>query len=188
MNIRANITPPSTRRSIEDAIERLLSLLDGMEADAELEQNGDEQDASWPEGYTGTNFGHACEDDEDGDDTEADSADAEPDLGWTEGCNQAAASLTHGQIVESGELFLGWSEAESEAGVEPTGQEFPHGAAMLFEGVGTREARSLLAQAKPRTEPKTIGERIRVLPNGELLRTFVLSGSGYVLCNRRKRR
>ena len=42
MNIRADIPSPSARRSIEDAIERLLALLDGMERDADLEADGDE--------------------------------------------------------------------------------------------------------------------------------------------------
>lgn len=41
MNIRANITTPSTRRSIEDAIERLLAMLDQMDDDPDLEDTGD---------------------------------------------------------------------------------------------------------------------------------------------------
>lgn len=188
MNVRADITASTARRSIEDAIERLLAVLDSMEGDPDLEANGDEHDASWPEGYTGTNFGAACEDDEDDHDAEADKADAEPELGWTEDIDQAAAMLVQGIGTESGEPFLGWSEAEAEAGVGPTGCEFAVGPPLSFEGGGVREARTLLARAGPRKEIRMIGERTRLLPTGEFFRTFVPADSGYVVRNRSKRR
>ena len=62
MNIRADIPTPSTRRSIEDAIERLLALLDAMDGDPDLEDTHDaepeETDQNGDEGDYGM-----CEDD-----------------------------------------------------------------------------------------------------------------------------
>jgi hypothetical protein len=191
MNIRADIPTPSTRRSIEDAIERLLALLDRMEGDPDLEANGDERDASWPEGYTGASFGAACEDDEDGHDAEADKADAEPELGWTEDINQTTSLLVRDGGAEGGEPFLGWPETcgqgqdECDAGskpapgIDPTGDAID-GPSLDFRGDGHPIARKELRKAKPRKEPRMKGERTRVLQTGELFRTFVPEDSGYV--------
>jgi hypothetical protein len=191
MNIRADIPTPSTRRSIEDAIERLLALLDRMEGDPDLEANGDEHDASWPEGYTGASFGVACEDDEDGHDAEADKADAEPELGWTEEINQTTSLLVRDGGAEGGEPFLGWPEtcgqgqdeydagSKPAPGIDPAGDVID-GPSLDFRGDGYPLAKKELRKAKPRKEPRMKGERTRVLQTGELFRTFIPEDSGYV--------
>jgi hypothetical protein len=191
MNIRADIPTPSTRRSIEDAIERLLALLDRMEGDPDLEANGDEHDASWPEGYTGASFGVACEDDEDGHDAEADKADAEPELGWTEEINQTTSLLVRDGGAEGGEPFLGWPEtcgqgqdeydagSKPAPGIDPAGDVID-GPSLDFRGDGHPLAKKELRKAKPRKEPRMKGERTRVLQTGELFRTFIPEDSGYV--------
>lgn len=62
------------RVSIATSVERLIDLLDAYEGDCDLEQNGDEFDASYPEGGRRLAAAH-LEDDEDG-------GDSEPWLGW----------------------------------------------------------------------------------------------------------
>lgn len=57
---------------------------------------------------------------------------------------------------------------------------------MAFEGDRIPQAQALLTKAGPRVEPKMIGERVRVLQTGELFRTFVPAGSGYVVRRRRR--
>lgn len=107
--------------------------------------------------------------------------DGEPDLGWVE---------THGSGVRPGETtddregdderegdnadaepFLGWSEAESEYGAQPSGDEFPrHGnGPVLFRGEGYQEAREALRELNRKNPPTERAER---LPNGVILRTF----------------
>jgi hypothetical protein len=191
MNIRADIPTPSTRRSIEDAIERLLALLDRMEGDPDLEANGDEHDASWPEGYSGANFGAACEDDEDGHDAEADKADAEPELGWTEDINQTTSLLVRDGEAEGGEPFLGWPETcgqgqdECDAGrtpapgIDPAGDAID-GPSLDFRGDGHPIAKKELRKAKPRKEPKMIGEKRRLLADGSFFKTLVGDDTDYV--------
>jgi hypothetical protein len=67
------------RRSIEHEVERLLSLLDNMDGDCDIEANGDELDMSYPEGgqCRFTQFPH--EDDEDGADDEPQETDQDGD-------------------------------------------------------------------------------------------------------------
>jgi hypothetical protein len=58
MNIRASVTPPPARRIIEDAIERLLAMLDEMEPDPDYEpENDDEPSLGWPEDRPGSGEG-----------------------------------------------------------------------------------------------------------------------------------
>lgn len=74
MSAQARLSDPTVRRSIEDEIERLISLLDFVEPDPDLEP--------WLAGggeVVGT------------DDREMDASDDEPSLGWTAATNQTVA-------------------------------------------------------------------------------------------------
>lgn len=106
--------------------------------------------------------------------------DGEPELGW----------VTHGGGVRPGETtddregddesegdnadaepFLGWSEAQSENGAAPSGDEFPPvGCSSLqFLGEGYQKARKALRELNRKNPPTERAER---LPDGVILRTF----------------
>jgi len=85
------------RKAIEAQIESLITMLDEMDGDPDIEENGDEHDTGMAEGWRGAatysafgvclpvpldNQGPILEDDEEGADAEPDE-DGEPDLGWT---------------------------------------------------------------------------------------------------------
>lgn len=86
------------RQSIENEIERLIGLLDGMDGDTDLEPW-----LGWPNDGLPPNtkiFGDREHDDCDLED----GADSEPDLGWTEGIDQQRRLQTlPGWKVEDGE-------------------------------------------------------------------------------------
>lgn len=69
---------PHKRNAAAKAIDDLIAFLDETDGDADLEENGDERDCSWPEGCRP--LGALDEDDEDGDSDEDDGT-AEPSLG-----------------------------------------------------------------------------------------------------------
>lgn len=66
---------PQIRRAIEDEIERLLSMLDAMDGDCDMEETGD--DEPWIGGPLYMRNGTV------GHDLEGDDSDCEPELGWT---------------------------------------------------------------------------------------------------------
>lgn len=71
------------RRTIEHEVERLLSLLDSMDGDSDIEENGDEYDVGMPEGWRASGRangqGAILEDDEDCADDEAEETDQDGD-------------------------------------------------------------------------------------------------------------
>lgn len=90
------------REAIEAEIHRLIEILDVIDGDADdLNENGDELDASYP--MTSCRAGAAHEDDEDTHDREHDNADLEPSLGWTHNPNQDNVWWSHSGIVDGEE-------------------------------------------------------------------------------------
>lgn len=67
------------RRYVENEIERLIQLIDGIDGDPDIEENGDEHDVGMPESWRHSRFSSEpiLEDDEDGADDE-DGGDTEP--------------------------------------------------------------------------------------------------------------
>lgn len=78
--------PGAFRRTLADAIETLISVLDQLEADPELEDGGDgEPTAGWSPGeIENDSWSHAVDEAEDGADAEPSGDEGEPDLGWPE--------------------------------------------------------------------------------------------------------
>ena len=109
---------PGARRSIEDEIERLIGLLDGLDADADLEDAGDAEPwLGWPNGYQIATPDMSCDDDRELDeasgfgDAEGMAVDmqGEPDLGWTEEIDQERRlQAMPGWMAEDGEPELGF--------------------------------------------------------------------------------
>lgn len=109
------------------------------------------------------------------------SDDGEPDLGWVEnhGSGFRAGESTddrEGDDEREGdnadaEPFLGWSEAQSECGAAPSGDEFPPvgRSSLQFLGEGYQEARKALRELNRKNPPIERAER---LPDGVILRTF----------------
>jgi hypothetical protein len=106
------------RKAVEAQIETLIAMLDEMDGDPDIEENGDEFDTGMPEGWRGTSIYYAAEtgyagpileDDEDGNNAEEDPADSEPALGWTNHMDQTVAAMVH-NVPPTGEdePSLGW--------------------------------------------------------------------------------
>lgn len=118
MNDRPANFLPVVRRSIEDEIERLIGLLDGMDTDADLEGTGDAEPwLGWPNGCQIATPDMSCDDDRELEDAsgfgDADGMavdmQGEPDLGWTEEIDQERRLQTlPGWKVEDGEPDLGF--------------------------------------------------------------------------------
>jgi len=118
MNDRPANSLPAARRSIEDEIERLIGLLDGMDTDPDLEDAGDAEPwLGWPSGGQRATMEMACDDDRELEqdsgfgDTDGMAVDmqGEPDLGWTEEIDQERRLQTMpGWKVEDGEPDLGF--------------------------------------------------------------------------------
>lgn len=89
MNIHTSESRLRYRRAIEAEIERLISLVDDLDGDPDLEETGDEHDTGAPEGWRPCAHWQASgqdmilEDDEEGDVGEDDGTD-EPNLGSPE--------------------------------------------------------------------------------------------------------
>lgn len=87
---------PAMRRQMEEAVERLIAVLDSLDGDTDLEPDNDAEQTGTETlggGFRNSPFG---DDDEDSHDAEAGDADREPTLGWSEG-----ESLT-GQLSAGG--------------------------------------------------------------------------------------
>ncbi|UDL87974.1 hypothetical protein LGH82_22815 [Mesorhizobium sp. PAMC28654] len=84
MNALARISDPSIRRSIEDEIERLISLLDLLDPDPDLEP------------YLADGAEHG------GDDREGDTSDDEDSLGWTRTGAFGSGEDLEGNLADSG--------------------------------------------------------------------------------------
>jgi len=118
MNDRPANFLPAARRSIEDEIERLIGLLDGMDADPDLEDADDAEPwLGWPNGCQVATGAMSCDDGRELDeasgfgDAEGMGVDmqGEPDLGWTEEIDQERRLQTMpGWKVEDGEPDLGF--------------------------------------------------------------------------------
>jgi hypothetical protein len=114
------------RAEIEARVEDLISLLDLLDGDPDIEENGDEQDTGMPESWcpsrnssweAGSDF--VLEDDEDSDDPE-DGADDEPSLGWN----------AYGETGQTFDIDLELDDSDR----EPNGDETDH--SPLSEEVG----------------------------------------------------
>jgi hypothetical protein len=113
------ITPTKQRKLLENTIERLVELLDQIDPDPDLEDNGDrEPSLGWPIPQAklgqGLNTDADCRGDF-GDDREHDTADNEPELGWTE------MEARFGKYSDGGdddqvdnEASLGWQNESSQ--------------------------------------------------------------------------
>lgn len=110
MNMHTN----PRRAEIERQIEDLIEMLDQIDGGPDLEENGDEHDTGMPFAWVASSFvydattgyaGPILEDDEDGADTEQDTADFEPELGWLDSLNQADAN----RCWRNEEADLGWT-------------------------------------------------------------------------------
>jgi hypothetical protein len=82
------------RAEIERQIEAMIALLDAIDDDTDIEENGDEFDYNRIEYGTGECMGYPREDDEPNGDEEEEHEELEPWLGWTDTLDQArGASL-----------------------------------------------------------------------------------------------
>jgi hypothetical protein len=115
------IAPAKQRKLLENAIERLVELLDEIDPDADLEPNGDNEPwLGWPipQEKLGQRLNTGASSSGDaGDDREHDTADNEPDLGWTE--KEARTGKydlwKQGEDEHDGsEPFLGWKNEGSQ--------------------------------------------------------------------------
>ncbi len=100
---------PVNRRVVEDEIERLIGLLDGIDGDENLEATGDDEPSlGWPN--AGQRPRPEMSDDREVDNSDyEDGADNEPDLGWTEETDQQRRLQTMpGWKAEDGEPNLGF--------------------------------------------------------------------------------
>lgn len=173
MNIRVTIGDPNFRRNIEEAIERLLVVLDSLEADPDIEPgNDDEPSLGWPEARAGSGLSPWATDA--GDDRELDlvddeeGGDAEPSLGAPENHPASAGFLFSDQSKwaqgsnddqESGnvddEPFLGWTEDQSQTGAAIAGSEFPIEGHPQFDGTGQAKAKALPSKLPRRRQDWT---------------------------------
>lgn len=102
MNIRVTLHDPMRRRGIEEAIERLLALLDGMDPDPDFElSNDDEPSLGWsgngPKRYEATaDLEHDTCDDEDGHDRESGDAGDYDTPGFIWGGNEPGGAAQSG--------------------------------------------------------------------------------------------
>jgi len=109
MNDRPANFLPAERRAVEDEIERLIGLLDGIDGDENLEATGDDEPSlGWPN--AGQRPQIEMSDDRELDDCDYEGgADSEPDLGWTEEIDQHRRLQTMpGWKAEDGEPDLGF--------------------------------------------------------------------------------
>ncbi len=236
MNDRPANFLPAARRGIEDEIERLIGLLDGMDADPDLEDAGDAEPwLGWPNSGQSATMEMACDDDRELEEASgfgdaegmAVEMQGEPDLGWTEETDQERRLQTMpGWRVEDGEPdlgfldhgtgwtgeavydddredvsedegaqddreddkadaepFLGWSEAQSECGAQPSGDEFSRqgNGEANFDGGGYSIGKKLLqrigADALAHTAPAlpiaAYREHVETLPDGTVMRAIV---------------
>jgi len=109
MNDRPTNFLPVERRAVEDEIERLIGLLDGMDGDENLETTGDDEPSlGWPNAGQRPTLGMSDDREVDNSDYE-DGADNEPELGWTEEIDQQRRLQTiPGWKAEDGEPDLGF--------------------------------------------------------------------------------
>jgi hypothetical protein len=190
------LTLTRDRASIATTIERLIGMLDDMDPDPDLEDNGDlEPNIGWVSGDRPARAFHDCEERElDGSDDE-DGADDEPTMGWSndhhgggdqtkiaEGCDASTD-----ECEEELEPTMGWPENDGQGPViagrnDPNVQcldavqDNEELGRLDFRGVGNWEARKALRAAKPRRKPNpTHGEIAHRLPDGTIMRTFVAS-------------
>jgi hypothetical protein len=123
------IAPTKQRKLLENAIERLVELLDQIDPDPDLEDNGDsEPSLGWP--IPQENLGHRLNTDADcrgdfGDDREHDMADDEPSLGWQNEGSQGRLKASRDDCEEQCE-----DEGAEHDGCEPeaTGSANPYSA------------------------------------------------------------
>lgn len=120
---------PFTRRAIEDEIERLLSMLDAMDGDCDLEDTGDAEPWLGAPIY-GFNGKHAH-------DLEGDSSDDEPSLGWPEQIDQQRRMALDPMSADP----IGEADGTDEREDANAGDDVP----MWFDGTGQRRALDLLA-------------------------------------------
>jgi hypothetical protein len=106
---------PASRRAVEDEIERLIGLLDGMDGDENLEAAGDEEpNLGWPmQGVVALDksLNHDDEREDVSEDEGAITGDDEFSLGWSETAS-LTGNLSAGLYGIEGELEpgLGWTE------------------------------------------------------------------------------
>jgi hypothetical protein len=136
--------------ALADQMTALIEALDQMDGDADLEPAGDELDVSWPEGCRpfDTSLGEDAENDDPAEDDDAgeDIGDDEPSLA---GPGVYRAGIVEHDLEADdadNEPFLGWSEAQSEHGAVASGTEFGAGefARLEFTGTGYHYANAIL--------------------------------------------
>lgn len=138
--------------ALADQMSALIEALDQMDGDTDLEDAGDELDVSWPEGYRpfDASLGEDAEDDDpaEDDDADEDNGDDEPSLAGPGFYRDGNVQHDLEADYADNEPFLGWSEAQSENGCVVSGSEFGPGecARLDFDGNGCHDANALLQQ------------------------------------------
>ena len=116
------LTGPALRRQIEATIEALIAQLDELDGDFDLEEDGTEHDASWPDGRAGA-FNYDRMRGFEHEDTEEDDP-AEPALGWPESrTGITPAGYVRNRGGAPADLDLEYDECEREEGEDLEGDE-----------------------------------------------------------------
>ena len=193
MNDRPANFLPVVRRSIEDEIEGLIGLLDGMDTDADFEGTGDAEPwLGWPNGCQIATPDMSCDDDRELEDAsgfgDADGMAVdmrgEPDLGWTEEIDQERRLQTMpGWMVEDGEPNLGRLETVEQGAGSYSGisDDDSQGNRLHFDGGGYSVGKEVLkrigADGFVRTAPALpiaeFHEHVETLPDGTVMRSIV---------------
>lgn len=160
---------PKDRTTLSATIERLINLLDAIGPDPDLEPSLGCANYSYPASQLQWCVGS--------DDDREDDNDREPDLGWSERNSQGAD-----EARRNGNMPVYSYDPAGDPGGADLGQ-------LHYDGSGKAEAERLLRSASKRNDHsgKVIGERVRVLQDGHIFRTYVPADSGYVLVPKKRR-
>lgn len=138
--------------TLADQMSALIEALDQMDGDADCEPTGDELDVSWPEGFRlfDTNLSEDAEEDGPIEDADADEENGDDEPSLSDPGVYRTGNVQHDLEADDAdnEPFLGWSEAQSENGCVVSGNEFGPGefARVDFKGNGYHDANALLRE------------------------------------------